>query len=180
MSHTPNITALWAWARPARARCGLPWGNGGCGVGDSGQGCRDHQGRVRGRGHDTVHGYWATLPEESRPKFSLYGLSLGSYGVGRALNSISIVNEPIAGALMSGPPFVNALHKGIVANREPGTPPWQPIYRQGRTVRFTAEQNGFGSFPDPWGPTRLVHLQRNSDPVVPFSPDLALQAPDCA
>jgi uncharacterized membrane protein len=127
---------------------------------------------------DTVHGYWSTLPEESRPKLYLYGLSLGSYGVGSVLNSISIVNEPIDGALMSGPPFVNELHKEIVATRDPGTPPWQPIYREGRTVRFTAQQNGFGKTPGPWGPTRLVYLQHNSDPVVFFAPELAFQVPD--
>ena len=127
---------------------------------------------------DTVHEYWASLPEESRPKLYLYGLSLGSYGVGSVLNSISIVNEPIDGALMSGPPFVNELHKEIVATRDPGTPPWQPIYREGRTVRFTAEQNGFGKTPGPWGPTRLVYLQHNSDPVVFFAPELAFQQPD--
>ena len=127
---------------------------------------------------DTVHEYWASLPEESRPKLYLYGLSLGSYGVGSVLNSVSIVNEPIDGALMSGPPFVNELHKEIVANRDPDTPPWQPIYREGRTVRFTAEQNGFGKTPGPWGPTRLVYLQHNSDPVVFFAPELAFQQPD--
>ncbi len=127
---------------------------------------------------DTVHGYWSTLPEDSRPKLYLYGLSLGSYGVGSVLNSISIINEPIDGALMSGPPFVNELHKAILENRDPGTPPWQPIYREGRTVRFTAEENGFGKTPGPWGPTRLVYLQHNSDPVVFFSPELALQPPD--
>jgi uncharacterized membrane protein len=127
---------------------------------------------------DTVHGYWASLPEESRPKFYLYGLSLGSYGVGSVLNSVSIINEPIDGALMSGPPFVNELHKEIVADREPGTPPWQPIYREGRAVRFTAEQPGFDKTPGPWGPTRLVYLQHNSDPVVFFSPRLALEEPD--
>ena len=68
---------------------------------------------------------------------------------------------------MSGPPFVNNLHnEGLEANREDGTPPWQPIYREGTTVRFTAEQNGFGNTPGPWGPTRLVYLQHNADPLV--------------
>ena len=127
---------------------------------------------------DTVHGYWSTLPEDSRPKIYLYGLSLGSYGVGSVLNSISIINEPVDGALMSGPPFVNELHKEIVENRDTGTPPWQPIYDEGRTVRFTAQQNGFAKTPGPWGPTRLVYLQHNSDPVVFFSPELALESPD--
>ena len=127
---------------------------------------------------DTVHRYWSTLPEESRPKLYLYGLSLGSFGVESILNSINILNEPIAGALMSGPPFVNDLHTELEANREEGTPPWQPVYREGTTVRFTAEQNGFGNTPGPWGPTRLVYLQHNSDPVVFFSPSLAYQMPD--
>ena len=127
---------------------------------------------------DTVHRYWATLPEESRPKFYLYGLSLGSYGVGSVLNSISIINEPVDGALMSGPPFVNELHKEIIENRDAGTPPWQPTYDEGRTVRFTAQENGFAKTPGPWGPTRLVYLQHNSDPVVFFSPELALEPPD--
>lgn len=126
----------------------------------------------------TVHEYWSTLPEESRPKLYLYGLSLGSYGVESILTSIDIVNEPIDGALMSGPPFVNPLHNALEAAREPGTPPWQPIYQDGATVRFTAEEEGFSKTPGPWGPARLVYLQHNSDPVVFFSPDLALEIPD--
>ena len=126
----------------------------------------------------TVHDYWATLPEDSRPKLYLYGLSLGSFGVESILSSINIMNEPIDGALMSGPPFVNDLHAELEADRQPGTPPWQPIYGDGRTVRFTAQQNGFGRTPGPWGPTRLVYLQHNSDPVVFFSPRLAFQVPD--
>ncbi len=65
MSRTPNITALWAWARPARARCGLPWGSGGCGVGDPSQGCRDHQGRVLGQ--RARHGRGRTEPAGGLP-----------------------------------------------------------------------------------------------------------------
>jgi uncharacterized membrane protein len=127
---------------------------------------------------DTVHGYWSSLPEESRPKLYLYGLSLGSFGVESILNSISILNEPIDGALMSGPPFVNELHNELEDNRQEGTPPWQPIFEDGRTVRFTAQQNGFGNTPGPWGPTRLVYLQHNSDPVVFFDYRLAFEMPE--
>jgi uncharacterized membrane protein len=127
---------------------------------------------------DTVHGYWSTLPEKARPKLYLYGLSLGSFGVESVLSSINLVNSPIDGALMSGPPFVNVLHKQLVANRQDGSAPWQPIYGDGRTVRFTAEQNGLSKSPGPWGPTRLVYLQHASDPVVFFSPSLAFGIPD--
>ncbi len=127
---------------------------------------------------ETIHRYWAALPEQSRPKLYLYGLSLGSFGVESVLNSISIINEPVDGALMSGPPFVNPMHDLLEADRDAGSPPWQPVYREGATVRFTAEESGFWRTPGPWGPTRLVYLQHNSDPVVFFSPRLALRPPD--
>lgn len=126
---------------------------------------------------DTIHQYWSTLPEDSRPKLYLYGLSLGSYGVESVLNSINVINEPIDGAFMSGPPFVNDLHTEIVTSRQPGSPEWRPIYGDGRTVRFASEE-GFADTPGPWGPTRIAYLQHGSDPVVNFSPSLAWQPPN--
>jgi uncharacterized membrane protein len=126
---------------------------------------------------DTIHEYWSTLPEESRPKLYLYGLSLGSYGVESVLNSINVINEPIDGAFMSGPPFVNDLHTEVVTGRDPSTPEWLPIYGDGRTVRFSSAE-GFADTPGPWGPTRIVYLQHGSDPVVNFSPSLAWEVPN--
>lgn len=126
---------------------------------------------------DTIHRYWSTLPEDARPKLYLYGLSLGSYGVESVLNSINVINEPISGAFMSGPPFVNDLHTQIVTGRQAGTPEALPVYGDGRTVRFMSE-NGFAETPGPWGPTRVVYLQHGSDPVVYFSPSLAWEEPN--
>lgn len=48
----------------------------------------------------------------------------------------------------------------------------------GRTVRFLSEQGGSELVEGPRGPTRLVYLQHGSDPVVFFSPSLALNPPD--
>jgi uncharacterized membrane protein len=126
---------------------------------------------------DTIHQYWSTLPEDSRPQLYLYGLSLGSYGVESVLNTVNVINEPINGAFMSGPPFVNDLHTEIVTGRDPSSPEWLPVYGDGRTVRFTAEE-GFADTPGPWGPTRIVYLQHGSDPVVNFSPSLAWEVPN--
>ncbi len=125
-----------------------------------------------------VQGYWSTLPPTSRPRLYLYGLSLGSYGVESILGSINMINEPIDGALLVGPPFVNPVHAQLVANRDPGSPAWLPIYGRGRTVRFTAEQNGLNRSPSTWGPTRIVYLQHASDPVVFFDQDLAFSPPE--
>ncbi len=125
-----------------------------------------------------MHEYWSTLPVTDRPKLYLYGLSLGSYGVESILGSVGILNQPIDGAFMSGPPFVNELHAHLESTREPGTPPWWPVYRDGRTVRFAVEQDGITPTAGLWGPTRVVYLQHGSDPVVFFSPDLAWSVPD--
>ena len=126
----------------------------------------------------TVHAYWATLPEATRPKLYLYGLSLGSFGVESILQSVNILNEPIDGALMVGPPFVNPLHQQLSAERDPGSPASLPIYEQGRTVRFANEQGGLDRTTGPWGPTRLVYLQHASDPVVFFSTSMAFSKPE--
>lgn len=126
----------------------------------------------------TVYDYWSSLPEQDRPRLYLYGLSLGSFGVESVLGSVDIINEPIDGALMVGPPFVNPMHAGLVASRDPGSPPSLPVISNGRTVRFTTETNALDVPSAPWGPTRLVYLQHGSDPVVFFSPDLAWSKPD--
>ena len=126
----------------------------------------------------TIHEYMSTLPEDERPEIYLYGLSLGAYGVEAILTSINIVNEPIDGALMVGPPFVNELWNELVANRDPGSSPPTPLYQGGRTVRFTNEDNALDDPEDEWGDTRVVYLQHASDPVVFFSPSLFVEHPD--
>lgn len=127
---------------------------------------------------DTIHAYWATLPEDDRPKLYVYGLSLGSYGVETILTSIDMVNEPIDGAVMVGPPFVNPLHNEIVSDRDPGTTPETPIFDGGRTVRFTNQENKLSLPERAWEDSRVVYLQHGSDPVVFFSTDLFLNRPD--
>jgi uncharacterized membrane protein len=94
------------------------------------------------------------------------------------LTSINIINEPIDGALMVGPPFVNELWNELVADRDPGTSPATPIYQDGRTVRFTNQENALDQPDAEWGETRVVYLQHASDPVVFFSPSLFWREPD--
>ena len=126
---------------------------------------------------ETVRRYWATLPEGERPALYLYGLSLGSMGVESVLTSVNIVNEPVDGALMVGPPFVNDMHHRLEVGRDPGSPASLPVYEQGRTVRFTAESSPLEPVTGAWGPTRVAYLQHASDPVVFFSSDLAFDRP---
>lgn len=127
---------------------------------------------------DTIHGHWSRLPEESRPELYLYGLSLGAYGVESILTSIEIINAPIDGALLVGPPFISGLWTQLVAERDPGSIPATPIYKQGRTVRFTNETSAISIPTGEWGDTRVLYLQNASDPVVFFTPSLLLDQPD--
>ena len=126
----------------------------------------------------TVHDYWRTLPEDTRPDIYLFGLSLGSFGVESILTSINIVNEPIDGALLVGPPFVNDLWNEITETRDEGSPAWQPVYQEGRTVRFTALENALDKPTGEWQETKVVYLQHASDPITFFSGELAFSSPD--
>ncbi|WP_062381260.1 alpha/beta hydrolase [Demequina pelophila] len=125
----------------------------------------------------TVHDHWAALPEDDRPELYLYGLSLGSYGVESVLGGIDIINEPIDGAFMSGPPFVNPLHNELTAGRDAGSPAWLPVVSDGRTVRFTGAENTLSEPTATWGETRVVYLQHGSDPVVFFHPTAFYREP---
>jgi uncharacterized membrane protein len=127
---------------------------------------------------DTVHRHWSSLPEDSRPQLHLFGLSLGSFGVEAILTSINVLNSPIDGALMSGPPFVNDLWNQVTDDRDPASPAWLPVYERGRTVRFTSLEDRLDEPTAPWGETKLVYLQHASDPVTFFSTDLAFSSPD--
>ena len=126
---------------------------------------------------DTIHSYWSALPGPV-PEFHLYGLSLGAYGVEAVLTSIEMVNHPIDGALMVGPPFFNPLWNRFVADRDPSSTPSTPVYENGRTVRFTNETSALSLPRGDWGDTRILYLQHASDPVVFFTPDLLLDEPD--
>jgi uncharacterized membrane protein len=127
---------------------------------------------------DAIHDYWSSLPEDDRPELYLFGLSLGSFGVESILTSINVVNSPIDGALLTGPPFVNVLWQQLTDDRDPGSPASLPIYQDGRTVRFTAQEDALDRPIGRWGDTKVVYLQHGSDPVTFFSPDLAVRPPD--
>lgn len=125
-----------------------------------------------------IHAYWSQLPEDDRPDLFLFGLSLGSFGVEQVLTSPNIINEPINGALMAGPTFLNPMHTQVTAQREPGSTPEFPLVDNGRTVRFTGNSNNLGHGGEVWGPSRLVYLQHGSDPITFLSTDLAWNKPD--
>ncbi len=126
---------------------------------------------------DQVYAHWTALPKESRPELYLFGLSLGSLGSEAALDLFQLLGDPIDGAVLSGPPFPSRLWQQIVAERNPGTPQWHPVFRDAALLRFM-NQEGIAAPPDAdWGVLRTIYIQHASDPMVFFSPSLAYSKP---
>ena len=124
-----------------------------------------------------VYEYWKTLPKDSRPELYVHGLSLGSLGSEMSADLFTIFEDPIDGAVWSGPPFPSRRWRQVVENRNPGSPAWLPEFRDSRMVRFTSQTNHLDDH-NQWGPIRCVYVQYASDPMVWFSEDLAWRRPD--
>lgn len=124
-----------------------------------------------------VYTYWATLDPETRPRFYLFGLSLGALGSEASTSILTLLSDPIQGAFWVGPPFASTIWPQIVNERNEGTPPWQPIFQDSAHVRFQSERGFRVSSDTPWDKLRIVYLQHASDPMSFFSPKLAFSAP---
>jgi len=127
---------------------------------------------------NAVYGDWTRLPHDQRPKLYLHGLSLGALGSEQSTEIISMIADPINGALWSGPPFLSSAWNAVTRRRNPGSPQWRPIFRDSAAIRFMT-QDGLPDLPGAeWGPLRIVYLQHASDPMSFFSYDLAYAQPD--
>ncbi len=126
---------------------------------------------------DEVYSYWRSLPRDGRPKLYLHGLSLGSLGSEASADLFTIFDDPIQGAVWSGPPFPSTIWSRITKGRNPDSPMWLPRFRDGSMVRFTARQNALKDFGAPWGQLRIVYVQYASDPMIFFSPNLLFREP---
>ncbi|PSJ61473.1 alpha/beta hydrolase [Pseudaminobacter soli (ex Li et al. 2025)] len=124
-----------------------------------------------------VYGYWTTLPKDHRPKLYLYGLSLGALSSTQSSELFEVLGDPYDGALWSGPPFSTSLWRTITDNRNPGSPQWLPLFRDGSYVRFTAQKNALDIPSAHWGPMRVVFLQYASDPITFFEYASAYREP---
>jgi uncharacterized membrane protein len=128
---------------------------------------------------DAVYDRWSRLPTAERPRLFVFGLSLGSFGGETAFSGEHDLRNRTAGTLLAGPPNFNTLYREFTDHRDPGTLEVEPVYKGGRTVRFTNDVAA-GVEPDsaPWDGTRVLYLQHPSDPIVWWSPRLAWDRPD--
>ncbi|MCU7836090.1 MAG: alpha/beta-hydrolase family protein [gamma proteobacterium symbiont of Taylorina sp.] len=127
---------------------------------------------------DTIYKYWRQLPDNSRSRLYLYGLSLGSYGSEKALSPLKMVDNPISGILWSGPTFMNPIWNNLTKNRNPGSSAWLPQIDDGRLARFTNQQNTLDKAVSACSRMRLVYLQYASDPITFFEVASAFRPPE--
>lgn len=115
-----------------------------------------------------IYDHWTTLPKDQRPRLYLHGLSLGAMNSERSAQLFEVLNDPIHGALWSGPPFESSVWRRITDGRNAGSPAWLPEFRDGAFVRFLNQNGSNVPIDAPWGPMRIVYLQYASDPVTFF------------
>ncbi|MFB9436319.1 alpha/beta hydrolase [Streptomyces showdoensis] len=128
---------------------------------------------------DAVYGVWSKLPQDHRPRLFVAGESLGSFGGEAAFSGEYDLRNRTAGTLFAGPPNFNTLFREFSDHREPGSPEIEPVYREGRTVRFTDDPaTAIPPADRPWDGTRVLYLMHPSDPIVWWSPNLAFSEPD--
>ena len=128
---------------------------------------------------DAVYDRWSRLPMDNRPRLVVVGESLGSFGGETAFSGEYDLRNRTAGAIFAGPPNFNVLYREFVDGRDVGSPEVTPVYRGGRTVRFSNDpQSSIPPADRAWDGARVLYLQHASDPIVWWSPRLIAHRPD--
>ena len=86
---------------------------------------------------DAVYDRWSKLPLDDRPRLVVAGESLGSFGGETAFSGEYDLRNRTGGAVFAGPPNFNTLFREFVDDRDEDSDEVAPVYRDGRTVRFT-------------------------------------------
>jgi len=125
-----------------------------------------------------VYDAWEQLPQNDRPKLVVTGLSLGSFGAQAAFSGQADLQNRTSGAIFMGTPNDTELWRQFTADRDAGSPQIQPVYNNGKTVRFGARVSEATELHATWKAPRVLYLQHASDPIVWWSPQLILNKPD--
>jgi len=128
--------------------------------------------------YNTIYERWAELDDDNRPLLLVFGESLGADGAEAAFSGIADLRNRTDGALFVGPPSMSELWSSFTERRDPGSPQRLPVFDGGATVRFANHAEDLDHPDAPWYHPRVIYLQHPSDPVVWWTPRLALRRPD--
>ena len=120
------------------------------------------------------------MPPAQRPKLVVFGESLGATAIEDSYDGLDDLLEQTDGALLVGPPNHSPIWNEVTRGRDPDSPVWRPVYDEGRHVRFAQYPQRDLLLPEgaPWKHPRVVFLQNASDPIVWWSPGLAVRQPE--
>ena len=124
-----------------------------------------------------IHERWRSLPEATRPRLYVFGLSLGSLGSEASLPLNAWVRDPIKGALWAGPTFRNPFWRQVRRDRRAGSPDWRPVFEDGALVRTLGPSLPGAAYAEGWGPLRIVFLANPSDPIAFFEESMWWREP---
>lgn len=128
---------------------------------------------------DAVYERWSRLPQAERPALYVFGESLGSYGGEAAFSGEFDMANRISGAVFTGPPSFNHHFGQFLDDRQSGSTQIAPIYKDGRTVRFTDDpMRPAEPATRPWQGTRVLYMVHPSDATTWWNFDLVLNRPD--
>jgi uncharacterized membrane protein len=127
---------------------------------------------------DAVYAKWSTLPEGKRPQLFAYGLSLGSFSLQSAFSDAADISARTDGAIFVGTPNFSQPWGQIAADRDAGSPQWQPVYQGGKTIRYAGQAADLAKPVGEWTTPRVAYVQHANDSVVWWSPALLFQQPD--
>ncbi|WP_328842560.1 alpha/beta hydrolase [Nakamurella leprariae] len=136
--------------------------------------------RIAGRAlFDAVSERWLARPADDRPRLFVFGESLGSFSLEAAFSGERDLHNRTAGGLFAGPPNFNVLYREFTDHRDAGSPEISPVFRDGRTVRFSDLPSAPAAPADrPWPDSRVLYLLHPSDPITWWSPELLWRRPD--
>ena len=98
----------------------------------------------------------------------------------RAFSGEFDLRNRTSGALLAGPAELQRRSTAsFVDDRDPGSTEVAPVFRDGRTVRFSTDPDQpVPPVGEPWNDARVLYMQHPSDPVVWWNTDLILARPD--
>lgn len=128
---------------------------------------------------DAVYQRWQQLPADARPRIYIFGESLGSFGGETAFSGEADLANRTSGALLVGPPSFNTLYREFTDQRDADSLEVEPVFRNGRIVRFSNDARKPAEPVDqPWDGPHVLYLLHPSDPITWWSPDLIWDKPD--
>lgn len=127
---------------------------------------------------DAVHARWEELPEGSRPRLAVYGLSLGAQGMSGSFENLDDLRSRTQAALFTGSPANSQPWRALQGGRDAGSPIWQPVYQRGREVRWQSKPGDFEKLGRGWQQPRVGYLQHATDPITWLDPQVIYQRPD--